>query len=142
MGGHDAAAANGTWDVASAAIDARAAMQSRCDANAAIVLVLKMQQCHKRSKGHDTYAAKRMHAGIAAIHTGRCCMRSTWIWRNMVTVSVFRCLFVSLFRATPQRPQHQVVSVHSIPIPLLLYEAARQTLTGLNLKMLRFYRRF
>tara|TARA_R100000278_G_scaffold112202_1_gene89919 strand:+ start:1177 stop:1323 length:147 start_codon:yes stop_codon:yes gene_type:complete len=29
---------NGTWHIASAAIDARAAMQSRCDANAAIIL--------------------------------------------------------------------------------------------------------
>ena len=120
-GGHDAAAANGSWDVASATIDAIPAMQSLCDANAAKgTWMLAMQQCHKCSKGHDTYAAKRMHAVVAAINTPICCMRSKWIWRNMVTVSVFRyvakpaitvlvsvfrCRLVSLFQAMKQPTQ-------------------------------------
>ena len=58
---------SGTWDIASAAIDARAAKQSRCDANAANQSgMLAMQQ------SYDTYAAIWMHAVIAAIHLTIC----------------------------------------------------------------------
>ena len=65
-------AAKGAHDTA-AAIDAHAARQSRCDANAAMgTWMLAMQQCHKSSKAHDTIAAKRMHAVVAAIHLALC----------------------------------------------------------------------
>lgn len=137
MVGHDATAANGTWDIASAAIDARAAMQSRCDAKAALPSLqqsggmLTLQQ----SGGMLVSQQFTLAYAVCAARGFGCCKTS-----NCFGVSCCHCIIVSvlfrLFRAMLQSQQYPGAPAGIVRIRLLEYEAERQTLKGPSLKKL------